>query len=211
MVVCREKSSLAPYSLPYSLIRGRGPFHLTGRANYEAFARQVFGAGSTTYNQIMTAPGFMDTDFGMLALTAASYWSQRVTNANADALNEQNTVPPNVINIGTQQRPTWRYLGGSVYTDNISRPIATDAGSFIRRFEIWQRNAGLAYTGGNPYESMREALSRVGIKAVNATGYESQFGIALRVQKLLDIGGGTRALGLCNLFSVNWLKAVPSN
>ena len=155
----------------------------------------MFGVGSATYTQIMTTPGFMDTDINMLALTAGSYWSQRVTNTNADALDEGSTAPPNFINRGTLQAPNWKYVQGSnLYTDNITLGIASDAGSFVRRFDVWKRNVGLAYTGGNPYESMREALSRVGIRAVNAAGYESQFGIALRVPKPMDIGGGARPL-----------------
>ncbi len=41
---------------------------------------------------------------------------------------------------------------------------------------------------------MRDVLNRVGIKAVNAQGYQSQFGIALHVQKPVEIGGGIHAL-----------------
>lgn len=41
---------------------------------------------------------------------------------------------------------------------------------------------------------MRDVLNRVGIKSVNANGYESKFGLVLRVQKPLEIGGGIHAL-----------------
>ncbi|MEO7623025.1 MAG: hypothetical protein ABIS30_08145, partial [Gallionella sp.] len=51
-----------------------------------------------------------------------------------------------------------------------------------------------AYTGGNPYESMRDVLNRLGIYSTNSDSYQNQFGIVLHVQKPLEIGGGIHAL-----------------
>ena len=41
---------------------------------------------------------------------------------------------------------------------------------------------------------MRDVLSHLGIKTVNARGYEAQFGISLRIQKPVEISGGIHAL-----------------
>ncbi|MCE4555367.1 glycoside hydrolase family 19 protein [Roseateles cellulosilyticus] len=167
--------------------RGRGPFHLTGRANYEAFARRVFGAGTAMYNQIMTNPGIMDNDLELLALTAADYWFNRVTNAGADTLNESDVTPPQFYYTGpndpthyptpTPQHPSIHYISGNRYTDSVSRRIATDVNSYQTRWSNWQRNITLSREGGNPYENINAALNRVGITARAATDYEQQFGI----------------------------------
>jgi hypothetical protein len=127
------------------------------------------------------------------ARSAALYWSQRVSNARADALDENNTAPPPITYTEPNHVPHY-VVGTNSYTDNITRRIGRDVASYVTRFTDWQRNVLLAHTGGNPYESMRDVLNRVGIKAVNAPSYQNQFGIALHVQKPVEIGGGIHAL-----------------
>jgi predicted chitinase len=173
--------------------RGRGPFHLTGRSNYERFAVDLFGRRSTQYNQIMTTPSVMDNDPYLLALSAADFWSIHNKNNNADILNENATTPPNLTPLPAKPNVPYYHVGNQ-YTDLITQGIATAVGSFSIRFNYWRANVSNAHTGGNPYESMIDVLNRVGINAVNTQGYQSQFGISLHVQKPLEIGGGIHSL-----------------
>lgn len=178
--------------------RGHGLTQTTGRANTQAFADYVDLhpiAGQPTGTQIMNDPEtYISQNKYMAARSAGLYWSQRVTNPRADALDENNHTPPNFTYTGTAPNLVPHYVPGNPFTDSITLNVGRDVASFRARWQYWRDNVGLAYTGGNPYESMREALTRVGIKTINATDYESQFGIALQVQKPLEIGGGIHPL-----------------
>ena len=184
--------------------RGRGPLHLTGRTNYEAFAK-YFGVGSTTYNQIMNTPDFMNTDYEMMARSAAWYWSKHVTKARADTLVEIGAPEFSAVDTGIPPQHHWVY---DPYTGNVTARIATYHPSFEIRYDSWKKNVGYAYTGGNPYESMRDVLNRVGIQSVNAKDYESQFGITLRKRIPVEIGGGNHLL---MADSIKNDSAVPTN
>ena len=162
--------------------RGRGPFHLTGRGNYKPFAVKNFGLGSPEFFQIMNNPDSMNTNLDMLALTATSYWDDRKMSVGADKLDESDTNPPAMTPDGK------KYLGGNLYTDRISRPIATDQGSYPSRWNQWQSsNIKFAYAKANPYENINAALNGVGFKVTQSEGYEKQFGLTLRSRQLVPI------------------------
>ena len=188
--------------------RGHGLVQTTGRGNTQRFANYVDAhpiAGQPTGAQIMADP---ETNISqnkyVAARSAALYWSQRVTNARADALDDSNTAPPNFYYTGpndtqhydtaTPQHSKLNYVPGNLFTDNITKKVGGDTASFLSRWNYWRRNVGLAYLGhnstvalGNPYESMRDVLNRVGVKAVNATNYQNQIGFSLRAPKALEI------------------------
>jgi VCBS repeat-containing protein len=119
----------------------------------------------------------------------------RNKNAPADKLDENNSVSR-----FTLVDKKYVYQGGDPYTDTITKAttgspaLATDKDSFHKRWNYWRGNVKLAYTGGNPYETINSALSHLGINATNAKGYESQIGIALRPRSAMSISEGTHLL-----------------
>ena len=145
------------------------------------------------------------TDFSLAARSVAYFWSKNVTNARADNLVEVNPPDFSDVNTGTAQHPHWV---SDPYTTNITRRIASYHPSFDDRYNWWNDNVGYAYTGGNPYESMRDVLNRVGIQSVNATSYESQFGISLGKRTPVEIGGSNHAL---MVESIKNESAVPTD
>jgi len=95
------------------------------------------------------------------------------------------------------------YKGSSINNQadalNFTDPIpATDESKFnavsarigaaepAKRWDIYKKSvAPPILKGGNPYESMVDALKRLGITAAGAKGYETQFGLSLGAPLLI--------------------------
>jgi predicted chitinase len=148
--------------------RGRGPLHLTGRANYTAFA-SYFGLGSVTFNKIMNTPDFMNNDFKMMARCAAWYWVEHPNQRRVNLNDKADNLPGIPDNVTIQQFRV------------ISHVVATDTSSYPNRYNSYKNDIKFMQNGGNPYENMQQVLQRLGIKSTNAAGYEKQFGINLHV------------------------------
>jgi len=175
--------------------RGHGQLQLTGTKIIQEFADyvrahyldvgQTAAQGAQTAQLIMDNPDVLDTDITLSARSAAWLWEiKRSKNTKADDLNESNITEPSITTDADGKK---HYHPGNPYTDTITKRIATDVNSFKARWGNWQKNVGYAYTGGNPYESMRDVLNHIGFQGVNAQGYESQFGITLRKRTPVEI------------------------
>ena len=160
--------------------RGRGPFHLTGRVNYEAFAKYIAGEGTPLYNNIVNNPDSMNTDFDLLALSAGWYWANHLNKPTVNLYASTDNLPS--ISVTQTQ------------FDVISGVIASDRGSFDERFGSYTDNLHILTNNGNPYENIQKVLANLGIKAASKAGYEQQFGISLRPPALLPVAGNIEHL-----------------
>jgi predicted chitinase len=162
--------------------RGHGQLQLTGKLVITQFADYVrdnyVEAGQTLEQaaalrqQIIDTPDILDTDKALAARSAGWVWSiQKGLNPSADQLSEA-PMPWSPLN---------------AYTTTVSKRIATAVESFKDRWESWQYNVKLAYSTGNPYDTLRATLHKLGIKSSNAKGYESQFGVGLSAPELVKI------------------------
>jgi hypothetical protein len=57
------------------------------------------------------------------------------------------------------------------------------------RWDFYKNNVSELLKGGNPYESMRAVLARVGVTTVTGQNYNQQFGITLATHKPVEIVG----------------------
>ena len=189
------------------LFRGHGLKQTTGRTNTQAFANYVDAhviAGQPTGAQIMADPDLLSSNFDLAARSAGLYWSQRVTNTRVDALDEGNSTPPNIYYTGpndpvhyltpTPQHNKINYGSGNPYTDNITLNVGQDVASYTSRWQFWRDNIA-SRADGNTFESLRSVMGGVGIQTSSAAGYQSQFGINLKIPRTpLAIGEGTHNL-----------------
>ncbi len=83
--------------------------------------------------------------------------------------------------------------------DEISRGVSQHAASYEKRWNTYRNNvtAALAPANvapGNPYDSQRGALGRLGLSTTAAAGYERQFGLSLSARQIVPIGGSSHLL-----------------
>ncbi|WP_301100571.1 matrixin family metalloprotease, partial [Propionivibrio sp.] len=181
----RESSVGVPLNQqPYNWV-GRGFFHLTHRASYQAFANYVQTAhpelvtpvdAMTVAQTLMANPDLISENtpngHALAALTAGRYWqSRQAMSDNADLLNFTTPVPD------TDRVPF----------DRVSRGVGR-AGSDERWERYFRFIVPAAAAGGNPYESMRATLARVGISTRAQEGGQRQFALPLNVRTPVPLG-----------------------
>jgi len=147
--------------------KGRGVKQITGRGNYQAFADYLSNhpvAGQPTGAELMRNPDLLASNRDFAARSAGWFWrlgsSASNLNKRADRLNFSKSGAERVI------------------FDGISAGIGRKA--HTERWNKYTSNVDLVQTGGNTYESLRQALSRLGFSTSGRKDYESQFGITLR-------------------------------
>ncbi|MDR2014437.1 MAG: matrixin family metalloprotease [Azoarcus sp.] len=185
--------------------RGRGPIQITGRYNTQQFANYVgshppLPGQQRTYtaNEIMANPDYLMTDLTLAARSAAWYWNTHsatesvynpttrrfynrangTLNAMADSLTWINPVP-------NSDRANFNQISrginaGLTASDNRWYMYAGHDPRVARSRVLGQGIVPLATTGGNPYESLRAALTQLGFTTTTAKDYEKQFGISLQ-------------------------------
>lgn len=169
---------------PYNWV-GRGAFHLTHRNSYNEFANYVQTAhselvtpvnGMTVAQTLMANPDLISANTpngrALAALTAGRYWqSRQAMRNNADLLNFATPVPD----------------ADRITFDRVSRAVGrADSEARWRRYRLDIVPAAAA--GGNPYESLRATLARVGITTQAQQGGQSQFTLLLNARTPLPLG-----------------------
>ncbi len=160
---------------------GMGLKQVTGKSNTYSFADYVALNGSKVNQSVAQAqaqaaeiksdPTVLATNRDLAARSAAHFWYSKKISLNADALKWTNPIPE------TDQST---FLG-------VTKKIATASSSFVARWEAYKSIATSAITGGNRYENLNSALSRLGVATKAMQGYESQYGISLSKRSLLAI------------------------
>ncbi|MCB1966616.1 MAG: matrixin family metalloprotease, partial [Candidatus Accumulibacter sp.] len=149
------------------LFRGRGLKQITGRANYQAFADYLTDhpiAGQPTGTELMSNPELLSSNRYLAARSAGWFWrigsSAGNLNTRADGLD---------LSKSDTEMQRFRQI-----SYGIGRKSPAE------RWEKYKRNVDLVQTGGNPYENLTQALTRLGFSTSGKKSYEDRFGIVLR-------------------------------
>jgi VCBS repeat-containing protein len=151
---------------------GRGVLQLSTKDGYDGFIdylRQHPLAGLHTAAEVSADHDLVGRDLGLAAYSAGWEWDAKHLSAAADAVGtygHYSRQKYDVITLGINGK-------GMLH--------AADRWKFFNAF------ADKIFANGNPYESARDALSRLGIKTSASAGYEKQFGIALATRKAVAI------------------------
>ncbi|WP_291995607.1 tandem-95 repeat protein [Candidatus Accumulibacter sp. ACC003] len=155
---------------------GRGLIQLTGSDVYDGFIEflenkpkiDLPSSTSVAKNHELIA-----SNIGVAAYSAGWYWNKRNINNKADSVGL----------FGAYSEA--KYLEVTKAVNGAGQAGAKDRWKYFNEF------SNKAYAEGNPYESMRSALDRLGLVASNARGYEDYIGIILNKRTLTQIENGS--------------------
>jgi predicted chitinase len=159
---------------------GRGLKQLTGKDNttsFIAFLRNNHISGQPTADQVASDLDLIATNKQLAARSAAWFWQKHYSrNINA--------IADNLVLDVTPQAEYDAFL-------RITKKINGGDNGQAARWKRYERNVKAVTTGGNPYESMRALLRRVGVQSTGSAGFESKFGIPLRPLAPVEISSMT--------------------
>lgn len=135
----------------------------------------------------------------LAALSGAWFWK----NNNAKDLDGNGKVKSTGIKLNDQaSKSKWNDTGSDAAAstesefNKISIGVNGGTNGMPDRWRYYKNNVKNVLDGGNPYESMRSVLSRVGITTVTGKNYTQQFGMTLATHQVVRIGGNSTTSNL---------------
>jgi len=151
---------------------GRGLIQLTGPDLYQKFIEFLEINPRTelpSSELVANNHELIASDLRMAAYSAGWYWNINSINAKADSVGRFGAYAEK------------KYLEVTVAVNGKGKAGAAE------RWKYFNELSKKAYADGNPYESIRSALERLGVVATNSTGYESRIGITLNKRTAKEI------------------------
>lgn len=119
----------------------------------------------------------------LAALSGAWDWSETAV-GSAKLSDYAQKIIWNTNSIPATQEDTYLNITHAINVGNLKADV---------RWGSYKDNVSHLLKGGNPYESMRSVLARLGVSTTAAKDYEQQFGLKLSARKPVQIGGQTPA------------------